>query len=68
MPHTSKLSTEQSEPTYSADMPKSCFKSQPNYEQEYYRHIEIIKKLEDENARLQKTILGMCKWLFAERS
>lgn len=41
---------------------------QPDYENEYYRHIEIIKKLEDENARLQKTILGMCKYFFAERS
>lgn len=68
MPHTSKLSTEQSEPTYSADMPKSCFKAQPNYEQEYYRHIEIIRKLETENTELKNTILNMCKWLFCQRS
>ena len=39
----------------------------PDYENEYYRHIEIIKKLKDENETMQKTILGMCKCLFAER-
>ena len=40
---------------------------QPDYKNEYYRHIEIIKKLKDENAMLQRTVLGMCRCLFAER-
>ena len=39
----------------------------PDYEREYYRHIEIIKKLTDENETLQRTILGMCRHLFVEK-
>lgn len=67
-PHTSKLPTEHSGLIHSDDMPKSCSKSQPDYEREYYRHIEIIKKLENENTELKNTILNMCNWLFGQRS
>lgn len=34
---------------------------QPNYEEEYYRNIEKIVKLERENAELKNTIIAMCK-------
>lgn len=54
--------------TFSDNRPKSCCGAQPNYEQEYYRHIKIIKKLEKENTELKNTILNMCKWLFCQRS
>ena len=54
--------------TFSDNIPKSCCDAQPDYKKEYYRHIEIIKKLETENAELKNTILNMCKWLFCQRS
>ena len=38
----------------------------PNYESEYYRLIEEVKRLENENCELRETILGMCKALFRE--
>lgn len=43
------------------------YETQPNYESEYYKHIELIKKLEDENTKLRETIIGMCNALFLER-
>lgn len=39
----------------------SCNGCQPNYEEEYYRNIEKIVKLERENAELKDTIIAMCK-------
>lgn len=45
-----------------------CFKEEatPDYEAEYYRHIEIIAHLQSENTRLNETIVGMCKRMFGE--
>lgn len=40
----------------------------PDFEREYYRLIEEVKKLENENCELRETILGMCKTLFTEGS
>ncbi len=36
----------------------------PDFERKYYRLIEEVKKLENENCELRETILGMCKTLF----
>lgn len=37
-----------------------------DYEAEYYRQVEIIKALTNENEHLRYTIIGMCKSLFAK--
>lgn len=37
---------------------------QPDYKSAYNDHIAIIKKLENENAELRNTIVGMCKSAF----
>lgn len=42
-------------------------KCEPNYEQEYYRHIEEIKRLAKENKELKDALIGMCKTLFIEK-
>lgn len=39
----------------------------PDYESEYYKHIEIINNLKKENAELKKSILGMVIWLFKDK-
>lgn len=39
----------------------------PNYEQEYYRHIEEIERLTKENQELKDALIGMCKTLFIEK-
>lgn len=39
-------------------------KSEPNYEHEYYRHIEEIERLTKENQELKDALIGMCKTLF----
>lgn len=38
----------------------------PDYEAEYYRLIEEVKRLNNENCELRETTLGMCKTLFLE--
>lgn len=38
--------------------------ARPDYESEYYRQVELIKKLYCENKELRDTIIGMCKTLF----
>jgi hypothetical protein len=49
-------------------MPDNCVKeATPDYEREYYIHIQEIKFLKEENEELRKTIIGLCKWLFVER-
>lgn len=40
---------------------------QLDFEAEYYRAVETIKKLENENAELKNTLLGMCKSLFCHK-
>lgn len=37
--------------------------ARPDYESEYYRLMEQIKKLHCENQELRNTIIGMCKAL-----
>ena len=51
----------------SNDICNAVCKAEPDYKREYYRLFEQVKKLENENARLRDTILGMCESLFAER-
>lgn len=46
---------------------KPVCESSPDYKKGYFRLLEQVQSLENENARLRDTILGMCKWLFAER-
>ncbi len=36
----------------------------PDFEREYYRLIEEVKKLENENYELKNTLIGMCKTLY----
>lgn len=38
-----------------------------NYEKEYYRLNELVKRLENENAELKETIVGLCKSAFVKR-
>ena len=38
-----------------------------DYEREYYRLIETVNNLSQENTRLRNTIIEMCKYLFDER-
>lgn len=38
--------------------------TRPDYESEYYRQEELIKKLYSENKELRDTIIGMCKALY----
>lgn len=40
--------------------------TRPNYESEYYRQEELIKKLYSENKALKDTIIGMCQTLFTK--
>lgn len=39
----------------------------PDYESEYYKHIEIINHLKKENAELKQSILGIVIWLFKDK-
>ena len=61
------LATIHSEPTYSDDTPKKCIDAQPDYKNEYHRHVKIIENLERENTDLKRTIVNMCKWLFCQK-
>lgn len=38
-----------------------------DYEREYYRLIDTVNNLDQENTRLRNTIIEMCKCLFDER-
>lgn len=44
----------------------TCIKSGLNYEAEYYRQEEMLKKLICENQRLKDTIIGMCEALYGK--
>ena len=44
----------------------TCIKSGLNYEAEYYRQEEMLKKLICENQRLKDTIIGMCESLYGK--
>lgn len=39
----------------------------PDYEKEYYKLIELVKHLENENAELKETIIGFCKSAFIKK-
>jgi hypothetical protein len=46
------------------DKTECCETVSPDYQSEYYRQQELIKKLYSENQELRDTIMGMCKTLF----
>lgn len=43
-----------------------CEECRPDFQREYYRLIEEVKKLKNENYELKNTLLGICKTLFRE--
>lgn len=47
---------------------KAVAECRPDYEREYYRLIDVVKHLENENVELRETILGMCKSIFSKGS